>query len=299
MPDPDRPLIGNRDLHTGPAATRQLPPVLPAGQLPPENSNMWLFTPKSVQQGERFIQDDTRQWFAERNFLVPVQRHYRDHPRWLVAGETSRRAAISNGNITSEIHMLIRLHNGLPEYPEWVNARMAIKVQQADLAYKLTKATRDTWLKHGKQALEDFAQRAPAQFVKFVATTFVPKKVEVEQVSDGSGLDSEERGMLLKALADELKRRQDQALVDGTVTVLDYEPQNDLVETMNDLGEQLRVAAAIEPGQHLMDTGNTQPKGAVAANLKRVENVIDHVETERSIAFAEGTGPAGMFDWDE
>ncbi len=295
MPREIEHLTNTMNLHQGPVHNRKLPPVLPAGQLPGEQSNMWLFTPKSVQQGEKFIQDDTREWFRDRGFAVEIKRQYLDHPRWIVEGGGSRRAMAANANIVSEIHMLVRLHNGIPEYPDWVNARMALKAAQSDLAYKLTKATRNAFITYGAKAMEDFAQRAPAQFIKFVAATFVPKKLEVQQM-DGSGLEADERNMLLKALADELKRRQDQAYIDGTVNVLDYEPQNEIAETMKNLGEQLRVAAADRSIGQSMPTRGARPE--MAERLEQVQNLIDHEAAEADIYAAEGNGPGSVFRWD-
>lgn len=295
MVRPIEQLTNNGNLHQGPVSNRRLPPVLPAGQLPGEQSNMWLFTPRSVQMGEKFIQDDTREWFRDRGFAVEIKREYKDHPRWAIDGAGSRRVMAANANIVSEIHMLVRLHNGIPEYPDWVNARMAIKATQSDLAYKLTKATRNAFITYGAKAMEDFAQRAPAQFIKFVATTFVPKKIEVQQM-DGSGLEPDERNMLLKALADELKRREDQAYIDGTVNVLDYEPQNEIVETMKGLGEQLRVAAADKVIGQSMPTRGVRPE--MTWDLKKVENIIDAEAVEADIYAAEGTGPGSLFNWD-
>lgn len=296
MPREIEQLTNNKNLHQGPISNKRLPPPLPAGQLPGEQSNMWLFTPKSVQQGEKFIQDDTREWFRDRDFAVEIKRQYVDHPRWIIDGGGSRRALAANANIVSEIHMLVRLHNGIPEYPEWVNAKMAIKATQSDLAYKLTKATRNTFITYGAKAMEDFAQRAPAQFIKFVAATFVPKKIEVQQM-DGSGLEPDERNMLLRALADELKRREDQAFVDGTATVLDYEPQNEIVETMKELGEGLRIAAADQSIGQSKPTYGVRPE--MSHGLNKVVNVIDHAAIEQDIYAAEGNGPGSVFSWED
>lgn len=304
MPRPEAQLINHLtaplDLVTGPHQRKKLPPVLPAGVLPGEQSNMWFFTPGAIKAGERFVQDDTREWFRERDFCVPVQREYPDHPRWLIDGATSRRAQLANGAVTSEVHILIRLHNSLPEFPDWVGARMAIKATQADLSYKLTKMTRDTFIKHGSKAMEDFATRAPAQFIKFVAATFVPKKIEVQQ-TDGTGLEPEERTMLLKALADELKRRQDKAQDDATVNLIDYEPQHDVVEAIGQIGDALAEAAAdgkyptaSKPDQNRA----AKPNHNALSRIKQAVNIIDHVEAEKSIYFNDGTAPPSVFDWE-
>lgn len=286
------------DLHTGPHTRKKLPPVLPAGQLPGEQSNMWFFTPAAVRAGERFIQDDTREWFRDRDFLVPVQRAYPDHPRWLVDGERARRAHLANGNVTAEVHMLVRLHNQLPEFPDWVNARMAIKATQADLAFKLTKMTRDTFIKHGNKAMDDFAQRAPAQFIKFVAATFVPKKIEVQQ-TDASGLDADDRALLLKALADELKRRQDGAKMDATVDVIDYEPQHEIVEAVNVLGDALAEAAADKYPTSSKPSSDGMVNANTLSRIKQAVNLVDHVAAEQSMYHKDGTAPPSVFDWED
>ena len=35
------------------------------------------------------------------------------------------------------------------------------------------------------------------------------------------------------------------------------------------------------------------------AIASRLPNLIDHAEAEKSLYFAEGTGPAGVFDWED
>lgn len=288
-------LTTSESLYAGPHSRVQLPPVLPAGELPGEQSKMWFFTPASVRAGEKFIQDDTREWFRDRGFKVEVKRQYPDHPRWLIDGARARRAAMANGNVTAEIHMLIRVHNGLVEFPGWVNARMSIKATQADLAFKLTKLTRETFIKHGEKAMEDFAARAPAQFIKFVAATFVPRKIEVQQM-DGSGLEPEERTLLLRALADELKRREEQSVIDATVNVLDFEPMGDIRETIDHVAAGLGDAA----GDKFL-TASKPWRGEVSHSavqrLDHAINLVDHAEAEQALYHTEGGAPS-VFDWE-
>ena len=66
-----------------PSPRGPIPEPLPAGQLPPDDSPMWLFTPDAVRSGEQFIQADTIEWFMDRGGKVQVRRDYPDHPRWL------------------------------------------------------------------------------------------------------------------------------------------------------------------------------------------------------------------------
>jgi hypothetical protein len=191
-----------------------LPPPTEAGVMPPEDSRLWFFVPKSVQKGEDFIQDDTREWFEDRGRKVPIARIYLDHPRW-VFGKTAEtiRGQLYNGNIVSEVHLLARISAGMSEYPAWVPVGLSIKQLQSDVGYRITKLTQGALVKHGKQAMEDFATRAPGQFLKFVSSTFVPKKIETEATIRNSDMDNETADALLSALAAELKRREREAKV--------------------------------------------------------------------------------------
>lgn len=230
MPRPGRlmnampgPAAAERTL--GPKTTRApLPVPPPAGQFPPEDSRLWLFVPKAVQQGEAFIQEDTRDWFRERGGKVQIARVYMDHPRWLPLSKQTLRAQMHNAHIVSEIHILARLAAGLPEMPSWVAARMTVKQQQADLNYRLVKTARDVYLLKGKDAMMTFADRAPGQFLKWLSGTWVPKKVETETtVTPGQLIDPETADQLLEALGEELKRRQDEASLQAKTHVLDFE----------------------------------------------------------------------------
>lgn len=225
----------------------KLPAPLAAGILPADDSRMWLFVPRSVQQGESFIQDDTRDWFDDRDRKVVICREYPDHPRWVVLKGNNIRARMHNSHIVSEVHMLARLHAGKPEYPDWVPARMTVKQQQADLAFRLTKATREVFVKRGKDALEMFADKAPGQFVKFVGATFIPKKIESDvTVRPGEVLDPEAADQILAALNEELQRRADEAKLVATTDVLDYDAPADVVDMVADTAGTF--AAATEVG---------------------------------------------------
>lgn len=191
-----------------------LPPPTAPGELPPEDSRLWMFVPKAVQRGEDWVQDDTREWFEERGRKVPISREYLDHPRWVTgaAGNTIR-GRLYNGGIVSEVHMLARISAGRPDYPAWVPARLSVKQVQADVAHRLTKMTRETLLTHGKTALKDFAQRAPGQFIKFVGATFIPKRLETEATVRTESMDAETADALIEALSAELERRGREAKI--------------------------------------------------------------------------------------
>lgn len=189
-----------------------LPPPPPAGELPPEDSRLWKFIPKAVAAGEAWIQEDTRDWFEDHDRKVQVCRNYPTHPRWMVgaAANTSRGAMLNEG-IISEIHMLVRLTAGMADVPAWIPARLAVKQVQADLAHRLTKTTRGVFLEKGKQAMHDFADRAPGQFIKFIAATFIPKQIEQEvTVRPGGTMDPETADAMIEAFAAELKRREEE-----------------------------------------------------------------------------------------
>ena len=220
-----------------------LPVPPPAGTLPPDDSRLWVFVPKAVQQGEAFIQEDTREWFADRDFKVQVCRSYPDHPRWLASGRDSLRVKMHNSHIISEIHMLARTHLGLPDMPPWVAARMSVKQQQADLAYRLTKSARDVFLREGKLAIETFASKAPGQFIKWVSNTFIAKQIEQQvTVTPGGGISPEEADNMLEMIAEELRRRADDAQA-TVITPLDYvAPERGIVETMRDTGDAFHEA---------------------------------------------------------
>jgi hypothetical protein len=267
---PDRAWTGGT-LVPGPRKKAPVPAPLPAGQLPPEDSRMWLFVPEAVQLGERFIQQDTYDWFEDRDRCVPVAREYLDHPRWIVVGARGVRAQIHNAKIASEVHLLVRKHNGLPEVPYWVPARMSLKQQQSDLSWKLTKITRDALIKHGTNAMADFAVRAPGQFLKFVAQTFIPKKVEVEQtVTPGQSMDPETADELIRALSEELKRRQEEAKVVNH-NPMDYDTNDEPIRVLDGFAVEMHEASK--------DTAIGNSKSFEPRDITRRLNIIDDVIT--------------------
>lgn len=236
--DPGMPRSLPGPLGTG---AGRLPTPLPAGVLPPDDSKLWQFSvPKAIQAGESYIQDDTREWFAERDHKVVIQREYPDHPRWVIDGKNSVRAKMFNAGIACEIHMLARITAGKPEYPDWVPARMSVKQQQADVAYRLTKAARKVFIAEGEDAMKTFAQKAPGQFIKTMMATFIPKKIESDvNLNPGSSLSTEDADKLIEALKDEMARREQEMKIVNAEDVLNFEPPKDLVGELNAVTERL------------------------------------------------------------
>ena len=256
----------------------KLPAPLAAGILPPDDSRMWLFVPKAVQQGESFIQDDTRDWFDERDRKVVICRDYPDHPRWLIAGANGIRAKMHNAHITAEIHMLARLSVGKSDYPEWVPARMTVKQQQADLAFRLSKVARDTFVKDGKAAMEAFAAKAPGQYIKTMMATFIPKKIESDvTIRPGEVIDPEAADQILLALNEELKRRADEAKVIATTNILDYE-DIDVQGAIKQAAVTFEQATATRPGESMGMSRTDDPR--LAIGLKKVVDLEADVPTE-------------------
>lgn len=268
-----------------------LPPSPPAGELPPEDSKLWVFTAKSIQGGENFIQDDTVEWFNERSGKIQICREYPDHPRWLIEGVNSVRAKMFNSHIISEIHMLARQRKGLPEYPSWVPARMSVKQAQANIAFRLTKHTGEVFRIKGREALETFAERSPGQFIKFVGATFIPKKIEAEltPVDPNGGLTREQTDSLLGAIAEELDRRKDEA---NTITVmpLDYEAPREIVDTLADAAELMRTSAAIPDDVKLYKTITTPGDRHEATRLKFVKDAEADILPDKLIEPQEDWG---------
>lgn len=273
-------LPGPRSREGTSAGKTKLPAPLAAGILPPDDSRMWLFVPKSVQQGESFIQDDTRDWFRDRGSKVVICRQYPDHPRWVPLNKSAIRAAMHNAQIVSEVHMLARLAAGRPEYPDWVPARMTVKQQQADLSFRLTKATREVFVKAGKEAMEAFAQRAPGQFVKFVGATFIPKKIESDVVvRPGEMIDPEMADQILAALNEELQRRAEEAKLVATTNVLDYDPPAGVIDMVADTAGLFAAATAPGPGE-LMSATRKPEAVSLHRNLKRVVDLEADIPAE-------------------
>lgn len=199
-----------------------LPAVLPAGVIPPDESRMWLFVPKAIAAGEPWIQDDTREWFRDRDGRVPIARSYPDHPRWKLLDPDLFKTKKHNADIVSEVHMLARISAEPPRtlFPDWVPVKISIKQAQADIAYRLTKASRDVLATHGKKAMVDFAERMPGQWLKFLGATFIPKKIEAN-VTSNPVMDDETADTLIDALKREMDRRIEQAR-DVTIAPTDY-----------------------------------------------------------------------------
>jgi hypothetical protein len=242
-----------------------LPPPPEAGVMPPEDSRLWLFTPKSIQQGEAFIQDDTREWFEDRGRKVQIRRDYPDHPRWVLNG--GMRGVTHNGNLVSEVHLLARISAGMSEYPEWVPARMTLKQQQADLAFRLTKSARMAFLQTGNDAMRMFAQKAPGQFVKFIAATFIPRKIETELTVPDGQLDTETADILIEKLAEELKRREVETKVINSTYTLDYDPPVNIVDSVN------LYAQAIDEANH--ETAPFKGKNFDLDTTRKLKRVVD------------------------
>lgn len=211
--------------------------------MPPEDSRLWYFVPRAVQQGEDWVCDDTRQWFDDKGRKVPISRKYPDHPRWLSgAAAQTKRGSLHNVAIVSEVHILARIFAGLPVYPAWVPIRNNVKQVQAGVAYTLAKLTQKSLIMHGKAAMDDFATRSPAQFIKFVAGAFVPKQLEVAQVP-GETMDSETADALLAALAAEVKRRADEAQFELAAGANDWQDMPDAMPVLIEHAKELYVAS--------------------------------------------------------
>lgn len=221
-----------------------LPAALPEGIMPPEDSRIWLFVPKCVQRGQEFVQDDTRAWFEDRERKVAISRSYIDHPRWLIGGVGDTiRGKLFNGSIVSEVHLLARHFAGLPDFPEWVYASLSVRQAQAEVGWRITKLTRLALMKHGPQAMEDFATRAPGQFIKFVASTFVPRKLETETIPRaGESMDSETADAMIAALAAEIRRREIDMKIIAVQGGNDYEEVKPM-EAFQQIGQDMKDAA--------------------------------------------------------
>lgn len=254
----------------------RLPEVLPAGVLPPEDSRMWQFLPRAVQQGEAFIQDDTRDWFEDRDRKVVISREYKDHPRWIHS--KSIRSQMHNAQIISEVHMLARIAAGRPDLPAWVPARMSVKQQQSDLAFRLTKAAREVFIVKGKEALETFAERAPGQFVKFIGATFIPKQIEANVTqSPGQTMDAETADALLEAISAELKRRESESREIATTRPLDYEAPAEIIDMVRGAADTFHQAA--EPSRVLGASKDAHPSD-IARKLNKVVDLEADVPEE-------------------
>lgn len=263
-----------------------LPAPLPAGQIPPDDSRLWMFVPKAISAGERWVQDDTREWFANLGGVVQVRRDYPTHPRWLVgaAGNTLR-GAVMNEGIVSEIHLLVRITAGLPDMPSWVAARLSLKQTQADLSYRLTKLARGTLITQGPTAMKDWAERSPGQFLKWIGATFVPKQIEQNvTLSAGQSLEPEVAQAVIDAIAAEVERRAEEAQK-LAVNPTDYEggPVIDNLQAAADelagaVGDRVGIARTLVPGA-----------------ARRLRHVID---LEADVVEVQPAVEAGEIEWD-
>jgi hypothetical protein len=226
-------------LENRPAGRKPLPAPPPAGELPTEGSPLWFITPKAAQQGQDWIKDDTRQWFEDRGGLVQIGRVYLDHPRWAVgAAERTMRGRMNNQNIVAEVHMLARVSAGLPEFPAGMATKLTVKQLQADTGFQLMRAARSVFQAKGRQALNDFADRAPGQFVKFMASISVPKRIETEVTTTAGALDPEAADALIAALTAELQRRErDMKVINaaGGIDLPDTQPVVELLTAAKEL----------------------------------------------------------------
>ncbi|MBK9156732.1 MAG: hypothetical protein IPM11_01150 [Micropruina sp.] len=262
----------------------KLPPPLPAGVLPPEDSRLWHFVPRAVQQGEAFIKDDTRDWFDDRERKVMICRDYPDHPRWIVNGGV--RARMHNAQIVSEIHMLARISAGRADMPAWVPARMGVRQAQSDLAFRLTKAAREVFIQEGRDAMVAFATKAPGQFIKFIGATFIPKQIEANVSTTSNVMDAETADALLAAISEELKRRQDEAQEIASARPLDYDPPVDIVDMVRDTANAFHMAT--EPDSAIGSAKSGHPMH-LSTGLTKVVDMEADVESET---------PAGEYQWD-
>lgn len=263
-----------------------LPAPLPAGQIPPDDSRLWMFVPKAISAGERWIQDDTREWFADLGGVVQVRRDYPTHPRWLVgaAGNTLR-GAVMNEGIVSEIHLLVRVSAGMPDMPPWVAARLSLKQSQADLAHRLTKTARGVFIEKGKDAMNDWADKAPGQFLKWLGATFVPKQIEQNvTVTPGQSLDPETADQLIEAFSAELKRREQEAKA-LAVNPTDYEG-GPVIDNLQAAADELAGAVGDRVGV---------ARTLVPSAARRLKHVID---LEADVVEVQPVGGAGEIEWD-
>ena len=231
--------------------TRRPPPdPLPAGVMPDEMSPLWYFTNKANRLGERHILDDTRDWFRDRGFSVQICRSYPDHPRWQVRkprGE-SLQVDLANNEIVAEIHMLARIHAKLPDMPDWVAKRVAVKHLQSGLAYEILNGIGRSWRKYGQEALDTLAQHKPAQFIK-IATTMLPRTTIHETAPPVQS--TEVINEPARMVEEELTRRQNDHAAVHASAVIDYETMGDVTDAFKDVADKLNAASGVEGAQRI------------------------------------------------
>ncbi len=215
----------------GPRRGRKVVQPLPAGQLPPEDSPLWQYPRKAIENAATHIQDDTREWAAEvcDNLLV-VCREYPTHPRWQhrVTGkdETVQQYRI-NSNICAEVHMLARELAGKDRLPDWAWARLTIKQTQATTAARLMDVMRKDFAAHGAEALRDMRERAPNQYMKLITSVFAPKRTEhditiTHQQAD-TVIDPGQAERMIDLLKTELERRANATYIEAKI-ISDIDP---------------------------------------------------------------------------
>lgn len=265
----------------------KMPQPSPPGEFPPEDSRLWLFVPECIQRGEAFIQQDTIEWLHDLGTAnLVICRSYPTHPRWIVVNgqnmrTTKARSDMSNGKVISEIHLLARRMRNMPDFPDWVRAVMSLKQQQSDVAYRISKAARKTAITHLDDAMKTFAERAPAAFVRFLAATFIPKKIEADiKTTNGfSGVDPESLSNMVEAFENELKRREAEGLRDARTHVLDYEPPVEISpEALAGEAEKFREAAAAKPG-FVGPMSQANPR-EMTRRLRQVRDIMDPAAEE-------------------
>lgn len=248
----------------------ELPAPAPAGTLPPEDSRLWHFCPKAVQQGEEFILPDTLDFLAERRYMVPIWRDYPEHPRWRTSLVPNADDLTTNSEIISEVHIACRLYHGLPPFPDWVATKMSLKRSQADLAYRLTLNVRESFAKHGRQALADMAQRMPASYMNLVTKIALPRRpgdadgfqpgapVHQGDVNYILNLDNSASDEILRRLKTELERRESEAksMLNAPLDLPDSDPRIAVAEAVVAIKQASTPGGSVERFINLKDGSN-------------------------------------------
>jgi hypothetical protein len=225
-----------------PAQSRgqKVPPPTEPGVLPDEYSRLWLFVPAALKQGEAFIQSDTREWFADRNFTVPISRSYPDHPRW--NHTKSLKAKMENGYVVSEIHMLARLKAGRAEFPDNIRSAMAVKHLQADVNWRLQHAARTSFVEGGLDAMRSVRDRNPAAYLRLIHKLFAG--TSLEPATDEEALSTDKLVRMKELIEAELRKKEDNARL-VTVTPMDFVRENEVeqpVDTVQKLADGMLAA---------------------------------------------------------
>lgn len=256
-----------------------LPTPLAIGVMPPEDSRLWMFVPKALQQGSQFILQDTIDWLMECRFQVRIEREYFEHPRWIAAMHPSTEERMLNNEVVSEVHMAMRIHHQLPMFPDWVVTRMSLKQSQAELAYLLMRNLENVFDRRGREALETMADRAPGQFVKLIASVALPKGTRTEEPKVGApAVDPANIDSLLALLKTEMARRANEAkdAIDVPIDVEENDPVMPLVEKI----EEIRlVTCPKSPITEIHKFANPKSQ-LLTRNLDRVQQFEVHDEPD-------------------